>query len=322
MKKKLIYIIIFILLLLIGLTIYKYKVYEKDEKRHFFTLLEPANVKKPVKVSEEKDKDTYKDSIITEDLLEIEYTLLSERKSILGKIYIDKNKDLYITDEVNKKTIKPSNYKFRTMFKKDYPYVDGIFVFLITEDNYLYCLSITDSDIKKATVKQVFMPGKIYNFTNLEYTLDVFPNSNSLFVLADNGNIYDTASLIRYREDIISMYDDFYVFSDKTMANVFGYEFQDEEQKPYKIKYSFHTYENNKFSGSNTKLIITENNDLLYEKDNAEVINVFNKKVKDIQFSETEVAKKGELTITFEDNYKVKLDATCNKYFCVNNIEE
>ena len=233
MKNKLIYVIIFLFVILIGITIYKYKVYDKNEKKHYFIPMMPSNIRLPrVKVTsdvkeEEKDKILYKEYIITDDLKEIEYTyIVNNDESITGKIYIDDNKNLYITDIVNKKIYKPSNVKFKTMFKKDYPY-NNIYIYLISEDNNLY-----------------------------------------------------------------------------------------------KIKYAFVTFDNNTFSGSNTKLIITDNNDLIYEKDNAQVMGLFNKKVKDISFDEKVVGKAGKLIITFKDNYKIKLDAACNKYFCINEIEE
>jgi len=207
------------------------------------------------------------------------------------------------------------------MFKKDYPY-NNIYIYLISEDNNLYFLQLNDNDINKTSVTQIFMPGKIYNFTKLEYTLDAFPNSNSLFVLADDGNVYDVATLIRYNKNILSMFDDFYVYDDNTITDVYGNVIVDKDNNLYKIKYAFVTFDNNTFSGSNTKLIITDNNDLIYEKDNAQVMGLFNKKVKDISFDEKVVGKAGKLIITFKDNYKIKLDAACNKYFCINEIEE
>ena len=327
MKNKLIYVIIFLFVILIGITIYKYKVYDKNEKKHYFIPMMPSNMRSPrVKVTsnvkeEEKDKDTYKDLIIKENILEIEYTYIDNNKSITGKIYIDDNKNLYITDIVNKKIYKPSNVKFKTMFKKDYQY-KNIYIYLISEDNNLYFLQLTNNDINKTSVTQIFMPGKIYNFTKLEYTLDAFPNSNSLFVLADDGNVYDVATLIRYNKNILSMFDDFYVYDDNTITDVYGNVIVDKDNNLYKIKYAFVTFDNNTFSGSNTKLIITDNNDLIYEKDNAQVMGLFNKKVKDISFDEKVVGKAGKLIITFKDNYKIKLDAACNKYFCINKLEE
>ena len=327
MKNKLIYVIIFLFVILIGITIYKYKVYDKNENKHYFIPMMPSNIRLPrVKVTsdvkeEEKDKDTYKDLIIKENILEIEYTYIDNNKSITGKIYIDDNKNLYITDIVNKKIYKPSNVKFKTMFKKDYQY-KNIYIYLISEDNNLYFLQLTNNDINKTSVTQIFMPGKIYNFTKLEYTLDAFPNSNSLFVLADDGNVYDVATLIRYNKNILSMFDDFYVYDDNTITDVYGNVIVDKDNNLYKIKYAFVTFDNNTFSGSNTKLIITDNNDLIYEKDNAQVMGLFNKKVKDISFDEKVVGKAGKLIITFKDNYKIKLDAACNKYFCINEIEE
>ena len=95
MKNKLIYVIIFLFVILIGITIYKYKVYDKNEKKHYFIPMMPSNMRSPrVKVTsnvkeEEKDKILYKEYIITDDLKEIEYTyIVNNDESITGKKYI------------------------------------------------------------------------------------------------------------------------------------------------------------------------------------------------------------------------------------------
>ena len=320
MKKKLIYIIIIVFIALIGLTIYKYKVYEKNKNNYFFSDTIPEKTKNNIVYSEKKDQEIYKEYIITNDLKDVEYTYIDNNKSITGKIYIDDNKNLYITDIVNKKIYKPSNVKFKTMFKKDYPY-NNIYIYLISEDNNLYFLQLNDNDINKTSVKQIFMPGKIYNFTKLEYTLDAFPNSNSLFVLADDGNIYDVKTEIRYNSDIISMYDKFYVLKDKTMIDMWGRTYVDSNKNPYKIKYVFSATKN-KIIDKETIMIITSDNKLLYIIYGDNNVHEFNKKIKDVKFDGNKIARKSKLKIIFENDYKIEFDAACNKYFCINEIEE
>ena len=168
MKKKLIYIIIIVFIALIGLTIYKYKVYEKNKNNYFFSDTIPEKTKNNIVYSEKKDQEIYKEYIITNDLKGVEYRYIDNNKSITGKIYIDDNKNLYITDIVNKKIYKPSDYKFKTLHKRENDY-NEVNVYLISEDNNLFLLTLSSGEIKTSKVKPIFESKKVYNFVNLSY---------------------------------------------------------------------------------------------------------------------------------------------------------
>ena len=320
MKKKLIYIIIIVFIALIGLTIYKYKVYEKKKNNYFFSDTIPEKTKNNIVYSEKKDQDIYKEYIITNDLKDVEYTYIDNNKSITGKIYIDDNKNLYITDIVNKKIYKPSDYKFKTLHKRENDY-NEVNVYLISEDNNLFLLTLSSGEIKTSKVKPIFESKKVYNFVNLSYKSDIYKNGSSLFVLADDGNIYDVKTEIRYNSDIISMYDKFYVLKDKTMIDMWGRTYVDSNKNPYKIKYVFSATKN-KIIDKETIMIITSDNKLLYIIYGDNNVHEFNKKIKDVKFDGNKIARKSKLKIIFENDYKIEFDAACNKYFCINEIEE
>ena len=320
MKNKLIYVIIFLFVILIGLTIYKYKVYEKNKNNYFFSDTIPEKTKNNIVYSEKKDQDIYKEYIITNDLKDVEYTYIDNNKSITGKIYIDDNKNLYITDIVNKKIYKPSDYKFKTLHKRENDY-NEVNVYLISEDNNLFLLTLSSGEIKTSKVKPIFESKKVYNFVNLSYKSDIYKNGSSLFVLADDGNIYDVKTEIRYNSDIISMYDKFYVLKDKTMIDMWGRTYVDSNKNPYKIKYVFSATKN-KIIDKETIMIITSDNKLLYIIYGDNNVHEFNKKIKDVKFDGNKIARKSKLKIIFENDYKIEFDAACNKYFCINEIEE
>ena len=46
------------------------------------------------------------------------------------------------------------------------------------------------------------------------------------------------------------------------------------------------------------------------------------KYLKDVKFDGNKIARKSKLKIIFENDYKIEFDAACNKYFCINEIEE
>ena len=320
MKKKLIYIIIIVFIALIGLTIYKYKVYEKNKNNYFFSDTIPEKTKNNIVYSEKKDQEIYKEYIRTNDLKDVEYRYIDNSKNITGKIYIDDNKNLYITDIVNKKIYKPSDYKFKTLHKRENDY-NEVNVYLISEDNNLFLLTLSSGEIKTSKVKPIFESKKVYNFVNLSYKSDIYKNGSSLFVLADDGNIYDVKTEIRYNSDIISMYDKFYVLKDKTMIDMWGRTYVDSNKNPYKIKYVFSATKN-KIIDKETIMIITSDNKLLYIIYGDNNVHEFNKKIKDVKFDGNKIARKSKLKIIFENDYKIEFDAACNKYFCINEIEE
>ena len=68
MKNKLIYVIIFLFVILIGITIYKYKVYDKNENKHYFIPMMPSNIRLPrVKVTSDV-KEEEKDNTVDENI--------------------------------------------------------------------------------------------------------------------------------------------------------------------------------------------------------------------------------------------------------------
>ena len=68
MKNKLIYVIIFLFVILIGITIYKYKVYDKNENKHYFIPMMPSNIRSPrVKVTSDV-KEEEKDNTVDENI--------------------------------------------------------------------------------------------------------------------------------------------------------------------------------------------------------------------------------------------------------------
>ena len=93
----LIAIIALIVIGVVGLTLYKGKILNKitTNDKLIFTAYQPTNKKANLKWPDEKDEVLYKDSIITTDVKEVEYTFYDKIKSIIGKIYIDNNNLLH-----------------------------------------------------------------------------------------------------------------------------------------------------------------------------------------------------------------------------------
>lgn len=321
MKKFLLSVLLLILIMFFaGLTIFRLGFYK--EKPYYFTKIILKDNYENLLQTDMLDKDTYKDNIIMENILTTEYNYFHNSKSITGTIYIGENKSLYITDINENLTYEVSTIKFRTMYTKKYNYEDGLYVFLISEDNKLYFMELTDNDIKKAVVKEAYTSLKVINFVDLDFKGDIYKTANTLLVLSTDGNIYDATSGIRYDKTIKMLYNNIYAFSDNSIVNLWGKMYKDTNGKKYKLKYIFLTYDDNDFSGKNTILIITDDNKLLYLDDNFNRVYEFNVKVKDVMFNLNHPYLKGNLSITFEDDSYLNLNASCNEYYCVNEFDE
>lgn len=325
MNKKNIILLSLLLILvafIIFITVYRFKFSSKNKEKYYFTWTSVERKKENNYSNDNLDKDKYDDYIIKENNLKIEYTFFDSENSIKGQVYIGTDKYLYISD-INRDLIyRASTNKFRTMYTKSIHYDEGIYIYLISEDNKLYSLELTSNDITKAALNQINTSMEVMNFVDLEFLKDINDTPNTLFVLANDGNIYDIASKIRYNENIKILYNNLYVFNDNTMTNEYGKILESSDNTPYKIKYIFQTYDDNKFSGKNTKIIITEDNKLLYIENEIDYVYQFNKSVKDINFNVYYPYIKGNLKLTFDDDSFVELSAECNQYFCVNYSEE
>lgn len=329
-KIFLITVISLVTVLLISLTIYKFVYYKeptnKDtnkviSKDHYFIKNEILEMKKN-STNSEKDKDIYSENIITNIVKTTDYNYFSTGGSISGKIYIGEDKYIYITENNSNVTYRVSTTKFKTIYVNDFDYSNGIYIALLSEDNKIYCMALSGNDITKAEVVPAYtsLTG-VTNFVNINLDSDMYGDGNTIFVLTQDGNIYDVASGIRYNKDIISLYNKLFVFKDASMTNMWGEQIQDKNKQNYKIKYIFYTKGDSNFVEKNTIIVVTEDDRLIYFDKDIYNVYEFNKKVKNIKFNKNMPYVEGNLEITFEDNYKVNLKVSSNEYFALNKIE-
>lgn len=324
MKKNIISKILIIVLIafIIVVTIFKFSSKKEETKEHYFVSSEIKEFKTNDE-TEVNDLEKYNKSIIKDNLYMIEFDFFHEKESISGYIYIDKNKMLYIYDENNNINYQVSSIKFKTMYTKDYEFIDGVYVYLIGEEGSVYILSLESNDVRKAYLNKYRYGVKFTNFVEINLKNDMFENGNTLFVISDDGKIYDVNTGLRYDERTISLYNKIYVYHDKTMTNEMGHFISNNKGELYKIKYIFSTTGNSQMFKDFTPIImVTENNEFLYFDKEMMYVYEFDKKVKDVKFDQYYPYVDGKLNITFEDDYKVDFTARCNEYYCINEFAE
>ena len=318
-KQTIVIISVIVILIVFTMSLGLYVAFTAKEKS-FFSAIAVGNSKKDVALNNTIDKEVYKNNIIEEPLLTMEYSFYDSKESITGNIYIGRDNYLYITDLNRNMTHRVSTIKFKTMYAKEWHFDDGVYIYLIAQNNTLYYMSLTSNDIRKATVEKSYTTLKATHFVNLKFKTDIYNSSNMMFVLANDGYIYDVGSKIRYTKEIISLYNNIYVYEDKTIANAWGEMLQDANGNYYKIRYVFLTKEKNNFLDKDKIVIITEDSKFIYIDRNVSEVYEFSKKVKDIKFDKNMPYIEGNLEITFEDNDKVDLKATSNEYFSLNKF--
>ena len=319
MKKNIIILLSLLLLILIVLTFNKYRFDNKREK-DLFTYHSVSNIKKLIETDDTiSDKEKYGDRIVTEDLLSINYSFFDKEKSISGKIYIDNDKYLYITDINDNINYKVSNVKFKTMFKKDYKY-DAILIYLISEDLRLYSFELDNNNIKNSFVTKVNINYNAINFVNVDFKSDIYDSSSTLFILDDSGNIFDVTSGLKYNDKISVIYNKYFIYEDNTISNVYGNLLKDSKGKDYKVKYFFVVDKKIISNNFNTGIIITEDNKLIYLDDANKKIYEYQGKIKGVSFKGEYPYIASKLIITFVDNSTLTYNALCGDYYCLNDL--
>ena len=320
MKKIIISLVVIISLFLVAIT--GYKLYDSNNnkpKEHYFKYAEIKNDK----LDDDTDVDDineYKDYIINENRNSIKFNYFYEDEGIVGLIYIDTDKHLYIKNTNKNIVHRVSDAKFKTMFVKDYSYTGGVYVYAIDENNKLYFISVEDKDVRNVDIWDYRYNVGFVKFVDVELKHDMYEPGNTVFALSDTNKIYDINTGLRYDENVVALYNSIYVYKDKTMTNIYGRNIEDESGNRYKIKYIFRVNEDSKFVDKNHIIIITEDNKFLHIDEELMHVYEFDKKVKSITSDVKFPYNTGNLNVVFEDGYKVELKAECNQYYCVNDF--
>ena len=271
------------------------------------TSLHVINRKKHLEEENIIDKDVYQKNIITNILTDFSYN----NGNVV--ININENNELVINDK-----IVFNDLKFKTLYDKIIFNGDKEYLFLISNDNKLYNLSLTEINIDNNIfpLTELVTEGNVLNFVDINFDSDSDKTNNLIFILLDNGKIYEAFSGLRYNSKIKLLFDNILVYQDKTISNVSGYIFKDENNNEYKIKYAFMTKENN----DDVILIITEDNKMFFGYVKEQLFNYYVKKmvVKDILYDNNNYMSKGLLKVYYEDDSVEEYEAICSKNYCVN----
>ncbi len=324
MKNKLLIILIILILSGLGfLTYYKYRNKPNNASDNQKLIIRKlTHKKKDLVYSDILDKDTYKNNIITKYFDEFEYTLYDNDKSLIGKVYLDENKNLYITSDNEYEVEKISNIKFDKMYSYQETLASGLHVYLISEDGKLYYYGLLSNNINDVKLVEIKTKYKAIDFVDINFDADMDPAVDKLFVLEDDGNIYEINSSLRYKEDIKSVFNYILVYPDKTFSNLYGNMIEDDNGNYYKVKYIFYADANDEYLPYESIIIVTDDNRFIsiLDEDNFEYSYEDPLKVKSIEFDKKHPFEYGKLKVDFGEE-EITFDAGCSSYYCINDFE-
>lgn len=315
MKKLIVILLIAVVLFLGGITYYKFG-YKNNINSEDESFVQIDIDKKNIKNEDSKtDKETYSSNIINDIIKTYDYKLETEKEGITGKIYIDNNNKLHITCNELNTSKRLSNVDFKTMYYTDEENIGILLVYLISNDNKLYMLSLTSTDIEKTLLKEVQTSYKVMNFTNLTFNMNEYSVPFSIIVLGDDDNMYEPLYEVRYNNTIKMIDNTYYVYGDNTIANIYGNMLRNNENDYYKIKYYIYfTYGTSLFPNTES-IIITDDNKIIYLNSVYDKLYIYNKTIKKLSYELTNNYNEVKLKIELSDNSKINVTANYTNYY-------
>lgn len=207
--------------------------------------------------------DTYKENIITDIVTEIEYSVVSGNDVLYGKFFIGTDKKLYITNKLSDKKYLVLDKKMKTLYL-DKKGINNSYVYGLTEEGIIYYVGLFDANISSLFVEEIPTPSSVSNFTNLNIN-SFIGDASGIVVLLDDEKMYYTKGMIGYSDSILNVLDNYIVYPDGIITNIYGNALVDSNNNLYVAKNIILANEPIKELKYNpTLIIITEDNRLIY----------------------------------------------------------
>lgn len=294
-KLKILFIVLIVMVLVfVGyLTYYKYKNETSENK-----------IKSKIEMKDYRtddnyvaNADNYKDNIYNDVTLNYDFYINDESNN--GRIYIDGNRKLNITlNSITKNIIE--NSKFNTLYKEKDIDDSVLNVYALSEDSKLYHITLIENDVDKLNITEMSKGVVVSNITDLKLKGYLNIPINSIVVVTSDGYLYDVVCQRIYDEKIINVYDEYLLYGDKTISDLYG-KMITSNGNYVKVKNIIVLNETDKFEKNPNVIIITDDNRIVYI-DN-EKLYEYGKVISKIEYSD-------KIKITFTDKSKMELNGT------------
>lgn len=287
-RKIVIFLLIVVVILLLSATYLNFFYSPKEDENIGYRLDLGSKVEFPNINYSEK----YKDNIINENILSYEYEIIQSESVLYGKVYIDKDGYLYITDELKNAKRKLNDVKFKTLYKEIS--TNRLNVYALSNSGIVYKILLKTTNMEDVKFHKIDFDKKIVKFTSL---LIRMTGSNIVgpVVLCDDDKMYDVETKLLYQEEYTKFYDKYIVYSDNTVSTLNGDMLVGYDHKNIKLV-GYVQFNEDIFREKPEIGLITTNDDLVFLQDEKHLY-IYNKEIKSIEQIDGE-----KIQIIYKDN--------------------
>lgn len=250
----------------------------------------------------------YKDNIIDENITSYNYEILHNDASLYGKIYIDNEGYLNITDDFTNSIKKITKEQYTSLYR-NIAYTDKLIVYALTTDKKLYKIVLNSPDISNLKYYELHFNSEVVKFTSLNVNT-VSSNEISPIVLCNDNKMYVADYGLLYNTNYYEFYNKYIIFDDNTVALTNGKQLVNLQNEKIKVV-GYIEFDENIFDKDPAIALITNLGELIYMYSENELYE-YNKLIKSLE-------GRDELKATFYDNTWLKIKGN---YYVLNEKTE
>lgn len=242
----------------------------------------------------------YKDNIIDENITSYNYEILHNDASLYGKIYIDNEGYLNITDDFTN-SIKKITKKQYTSLYRNIGYTDKLIVYALTNNSKLYKILLDSTDINNTKYYELHFKNQVVKFTSLNVNT-VSSNEISPVVLCNDNKMYVADYDLLYNTNYYEFYDKYIIFDDNTIALTNGKVIVDAFGDNVKA-YAYILFNEKIFESNPNIAIVSDKGELIFKYSENEIYS-YHKLIKSITGNDVlKLEFYDDTYLTFKGNY-------------------
>ena len=215
-RKVVVFILVIVVILLLSATYLTFFYRPKEDKNIGYRL----DLGDKIQFKDINYKEKYKDNIINEDTLSYEYEIIHEKSVLYGKVYIDLDGYLYITNEFSNEKKRLNDVKFKTLYNV-YMGTNRLCIYALSNAGDVYKLYLENTNIEDVEFYRLDFNKKTVKFTNLLIKMTGCEFIGPV-VLCEDDKMYDIETKLLYQEEYTKFYDKYILYEDNTISNVNG----------------------------------------------------------------------------------------------------
>lgn len=292
---KIILIVFVIFLVVITFIAFNYTKEELDNVGHIIKLEKTLSTDYEIDYLNE-----YKDNIIEENNLSYTYEILHSDASLYGKVYIDNEGNLIISDDFTNSSIKVNDEKYVTLYR-NIGYTDKLIVYALTNNSKLYKILLDSTDINNTKYYELHFKNQVVKFTSLNVNT-VSSNEISPVVLCNDNKMYVADYDLLYNTNYYEFYDKYIIFDDNTIALTNGKVIVDAFGDNVKA-YAYILFNEKIFESNPNIAIVSDKGELIFKYSENEIYS-YHKLIKSITGNDVlKLEFYDDTYLTFKGNY-------------------